>query len=111
MLNYLILSLLFQTKLTVKLYSADILGKISCLLTTFLYSLILGMKVSLSRIHSHSLSISLSLCAIAPNTAGVIAGSVIGVLLFLLLLALLLFCCCRARQRKKYEKEISYEIR
>ncbi|KAB5543152.1 hypothetical protein PHYPO_G00075930 [Pangasianodon hypophthalmus] len=46
-----------------------------------------------------------------PNTAGVIAGSVIGVLLFLLLLALLLFCCCRARQRKKYEKEISYEIR
>ncbi|KAM9456075.1 coxsackievirus and adenovirus receptor homolog [Clarias gariepinus] len=46
-----------------------------------------------------------------PNTAGVIAGSVIGVLLFLLLLALLLFCCCRARQKKKYEKEISYEIR
>ncbi|KAI5100143.1 coxsackievirus and adenovirus receptor-like precursor, partial [Silurus meridionalis] len=47
----------------------------------------------------------------SPNTAGVIAGSVIGVLLFLLLLALLLFCCCRARQKKKYEKEISYEIR
>ncbi|XP_053501564.1 coxsackievirus and adenovirus receptor homolog [Ictalurus furcatus] len=46
-----------------------------------------------------------------PNTAGVIAGSVIGVLLFLLLLALLLFCCCRSRQKKKYEKEISYEIR
>ncbi|XP_027014271.1 coxsackievirus and adenovirus receptor homolog [Tachysurus fulvidraco] len=46
-----------------------------------------------------------------PNTAGVIAGSVIGVLLFLILLALLLFCCCRARQKKKYEKEISYEIR
>ncbi|XP_062870671.1 coxsackievirus and adenovirus receptor homolog [Trichomycterus rosablanca] len=46
-----------------------------------------------------------------PNTAGVIAGSIIGVLLFLLLLALLLFCCFRNRQRKKYEKEISYEIR
>ncbi|KAK1800628.1 hypothetical protein P4O66_005829, partial [Electrophorus voltai] len=46
-----------------------------------------------------------------PNTAGIIAGSVIGVLLLLLLIALILFCCCRARHRKKYEKEISYEIR
>ncbi|XP_076876934.1 coxsackievirus and adenovirus receptor homolog [Brachyhypopomus gauderio] len=46
-----------------------------------------------------------------PNTAGIIAGTVIGVLLLLLLLALLLFCCCRARHKKKYEKEISYEIR
>ncbi|KAG9263234.1 coxsackievirus and adenovirus receptor homolog [Astyanax mexicanus] len=47
----------------------------------------------------------------SPNTAGVIAGSVICVLLILLLIALLLFCCCRAQHRKKYEKEISYEIR
>ncbi|XP_065114497.1 coxsackievirus and adenovirus receptor homolog [Paramisgurnus dabryanus] len=47
----------------------------------------------------------------APNTAGIIAGSVISVLLALLLLALLLFCCCRARNKKKYEKEIAYEIR
>ncbi|XP_066507757.1 coxsackievirus and adenovirus receptor homolog [Hoplias malabaricus] len=46
-----------------------------------------------------------------PNTAGIIAGSVICVLLIILLIALILFCCCRARQRKKYEKEISYEIR
>ncbi|KAL4608757.1 coxsackievirus and adenovirus receptor [Arapaima gigas] len=47
----------------------------------------------------------------SPNTAGVIAGAVIGVLLALLLIALILFCCCRARNKKKYEKEISYEIR
>ncbi|XP_051541864.1 coxsackievirus and adenovirus receptor homolog [Myxocyprinus asiaticus] len=47
----------------------------------------------------------------SPNTAGVIAGSVICVLLALILLALILFCCCRARQKKKYEKEIAYEIR
>ncbi|KAJ8266524.1 hypothetical protein GJAV_G00131440 [Gymnothorax javanicus] len=47
----------------------------------------------------------------APNTAGIIAGAVIGVLLALLLIALILFCCCRARNKKKYEKEISYEIR
>ncbi|KAA0704007.1 Coxsackievirus and adenovirus receptor -like protein [Triplophysa tibetana] len=47
----------------------------------------------------------------APNTAGIIAGAVISVLLALILLALILFCCCRARQKKRYEKEISYEIR
>ncbi|XP_062340956.1 coxsackievirus and adenovirus receptor homolog [Osmerus eperlanus] len=46
-----------------------------------------------------------------PNTAGIIAGAIIAVLLALILLAIILFCCCRARNRKKYEKEISYEIR
>ncbi|MBN3300130.1 CXAR protein, partial [Amia calva] len=46
-----------------------------------------------------------------PNTAGVIAGAIIGVLLALLLVAIILFCCCRARNKKKYEKETSYEIR
>ncbi|XP_058483847.1 coxsackievirus and adenovirus receptor homolog [Solea solea] len=46
-----------------------------------------------------------------PNTAGIIAGSIIGVLLFLLIIAIILFCCCRARNRKKYEKEICNEIR
>ncbi|KAI1903472.1 hypothetical protein AGOR_G00027550 [Albula goreensis] len=46
-----------------------------------------------------------------PNTAGIIAGAVIGVLLALILIAIILFCCCRARNKKKYEKEISYEIR
>ncbi|XP_064208395.1 coxsackievirus and adenovirus receptor homolog [Anguilla rostrata] len=46
-----------------------------------------------------------------PNTAGIIAGAVIGVLLALILIAIILFCCCRARNKKKYEKETSYEIR
>uniref|UniRef100_A0A671PVG3 Coxsackievirus and adenovirus receptor homolog n=1 Tax=Sinocyclocheilus anshuiensis TaxID=1608454 RepID=A0A671PVG3_9TELE len=45
-----------------------------------------------------------------PNNAGVIAAVVICILLFLILLALLLFCFCRARNKKKYEKEIAYEI-
>ncbi|XP_061073674.1 coxsackievirus and adenovirus receptor homolog isoform X2 [Conger conger] len=47
----------------------------------------------------------------SPNVAGIIAGAVIGVLLSLILIAIILFCCCRARNRKKYEKEIAYEIR
>ncbi|CAL8277852.1 unnamed protein product [Boreogadus saida] len=46
-----------------------------------------------------------------PNTAGIIAGAIIGVLLFLIILAVILVCCCRARQKKKYEKEICNEIR
>ncbi|KAM9384068.1 coxsackievirus and adenovirus receptor homolog [Pholidichthys leucotaenia] len=46
-----------------------------------------------------------------PNTAGIVAGSIIGVLLFLLIIALILFCFCRARHKKKYEKEICNEIR
>ncbi|XP_038129791.1 coxsackievirus and adenovirus receptor homolog [Cyprinodon tularosa] len=45
------------------------------------------------------------------NTAGIIAGSIIAVLLILILLAIILFCFCRARNRKKYEKEICNEIR
>ncbi|KAL2095260.1 hypothetical protein ACEWY4_009979 [Coilia grayii] len=46
-----------------------------------------------------------------PNTAGIIAAAVICVLLALIIIAIILFCCCRVRNRKKYEKEISYEIR
>jgi hypothetical protein len=52
-----------------------------------------------------------SVCGLAPNTAGIIAGAIIAVLLALIIIAIILFCCCRARNRKKYEKEISYEIR
>ncbi|XP_036392656.1 coxsackievirus and adenovirus receptor homolog [Megalops cyprinoides] len=47
----------------------------------------------------------------SPNMAGIIAGAVIGVLLALIFIAIILFCCCRARNKKKYEKEIAYEIR
>ncbi|XP_003457968.1 coxsackievirus and adenovirus receptor homolog [Oreochromis niloticus] len=46
-----------------------------------------------------------------PNTAGIVAGSIIAVLLILLIIAIILFCFCRARNRKKYEKEICNEIR
>ncbi|XP_053297073.1 coxsackievirus and adenovirus receptor homolog [Pleuronectes platessa] len=46
-----------------------------------------------------------------PNTAGIIAGAIIAVLLILIIIAIILFCCCRARNRKKYEKEICNEIR
>ncbi|XP_068126667.1 coxsackievirus and adenovirus receptor isoform X2 [Hyperolius riggenbachi] len=45
------------------------------------------------------------------NTAGIIAGAIIGTLLFLIILGLLIFCCCRKQQEKKYEKEIQHEIR
>lgn len=51
------------------------------------------------------------ICGLAPNTAGIIAGVIIAVLLALIIIAIILFCCCRAHHRKKYEKEISYEIR
>lgn len=47
----------------------------------------------------------------AANTAGIIAGSIIAVLLILLIIAIILFCCLRARNKKKYEKEICNEIR
>lgn len=52
-----------------------------------------------------------SLCRPVPNTAGIVAGSIIAVLLILLIIAIILFCFCRARNRKKYEKEICNEIR
>ncbi|XP_014839231.1 PREDICTED: coxsackievirus and adenovirus receptor homolog, partial [Poecilia mexicana] len=45
------------------------------------------------------------------NTGGIIAGSIIAVLLILLLLAIILYCFCRARKNKKYEKEICNEIK
>ncbi|XP_037761675.1 coxsackievirus and adenovirus receptor isoform X1 [Chelonia mydas] len=45
------------------------------------------------------------------NTAGTIAGAVIGTLLGLFLLAFLVFCCCKKRKEKKYEKEVHHDIR
>ncbi|XP_047463281.1 coxsackievirus and adenovirus receptor homolog [Mugil cephalus] len=45
------------------------------------------------------------------NTAGIIAASIITVLLILIIIAIILFCCFRARNKKKYEKEICNEIR
>lgn len=48
---------------------------------------------------------------LAVNKAGVIAGAVIGALLLLLLLLFLIWllvCCCRKR---RYEKEVTNEIR
>ncbi|XP_018430346.1 PREDICTED: coxsackievirus and adenovirus receptor [Nanorana parkeri] len=45
------------------------------------------------------------------NTAGIIAGAIIGTLLFLIILGILIFCCCRKQKEKKYEKEIQHEIR
>ncbi|XP_063059339.1 coxsackievirus and adenovirus receptor homolog [Engraulis encrasicolus] len=55
---------------------------------------------------------AIELSIIPPrNMGGIIAASIICVLLALIIIAIILFCCCRARNRKKYEKEISYEIR
>ncbi|KAM3933995.1 coxsackievirus and adenovirus receptor isoform 2-T2 [Leptodactylus fuscus] len=45
------------------------------------------------------------------NTAGIIAGAIIGTLLFILVLGILIFFCCRKQKEKKYEKEIQHEIR
>ncbi|XP_075710619.1 coxsackievirus and adenovirus receptor isoform X2 [Rhinoderma darwinii] len=45
------------------------------------------------------------------NTAGIIAGAIIGTLLFLIVLGILLFFCCRKQKEKKYEKEIQHEIK
>ncbi|KAM9319460.1 coxsackievirus and adenovirus receptor [Gastrophryne carolinensis] len=45
------------------------------------------------------------------NTAGIIAGAIIGTLLFIIVLGVLVFCCCRKQKEKKYEKEIQHEIR
>ncbi|XP_071994678.1 coxsackievirus and adenovirus receptor isoform X1 [Engystomops pustulosus] len=45
------------------------------------------------------------------NTAGIVAGAIIGTLLFLLVLGVLIFFCCRKQKEKKYEKEIQHEIR
>ncbi|XP_041088790.1 coxsackievirus and adenovirus receptor homolog [Polyodon spathula] len=55
---------------------------------------------------------TLSMSVVPPsNTAGTIAGGVVGVLLVLLLLAVVLYCCYKNRNEKKYEKETSHEIR
>ncbi|KAG2456481.1 CXAR protein, partial [Polypterus senegalus] len=48
---------------------------------------------------------------LAKNTSGVIAGAIIGTLLALLALAIILICWYRTRNKKKYEKEISHEIK
>uniref|UniRef100_A0A8D0H5R0 CXADR Ig-like cell adhesion molecule n=1 Tax=Sphenodon punctatus TaxID=8508 RepID=A0A8D0H5R0_SPHPU len=45
------------------------------------------------------------------NTAGIIAGAIIGTLLGLICLAFLVFCCCKKRREKKYEKEVHHDIR
>ncbi|XP_027699373.1 coxsackievirus and adenovirus receptor isoform X1 [Vombatus ursinus] len=45
------------------------------------------------------------------NTAGTIAGAVIGTLCALLLLGLLIFCCCKKHKEEKYEKEVHHDIR
>lgn len=53
----------------------------------------------------------LSLCHPAPNTPGIIAAAIISVLLLIIIIAIILLCWFRARNRKKYEKEICNEIR
>ncbi|XP_053932494.1 coxsackievirus and adenovirus receptor isoform X4 [Cuculus canorus] len=45
------------------------------------------------------------------NTAGIIAGAIIGTLLGLSVLAFLVFCCCKKHRDKKYEKEVHHDIR
>ncbi|XP_072470837.1 coxsackievirus and adenovirus receptor [Notamacropus eugenii] len=45
------------------------------------------------------------------NTAGTIAGAVIGTLCALLLVGLLIFCCCKKHKEEKYEKEVHHDIR
>ncbi|KAM6140098.1 coxsackievirus and adenovirus receptor [Pterocles gutturalis] len=45
------------------------------------------------------------------NTAGIIAGAIIGTLLGLSILAFLIFCCCKKHKDKKYEKEVHHDIR
>ncbi|KFO92570.1 Coxsackievirus and adenovirus receptor, partial [Buceros rhinoceros silvestris] len=45
------------------------------------------------------------------NTAGIIAGAIIGTLLGLSVLAFLIFCCCKKHREKKYEKEVHHDIR
>ncbi|XP_074069929.1 coxsackievirus and adenovirus receptor [Macrotis lagotis] len=45
------------------------------------------------------------------NTAGTIAGAIIGTLCALLLLGLLIFCCCKKHKEEKYEKEVHHDIR
>ncbi|RVE63465.1 hypothetical protein OJAV_G00136550 [Oryzias javanicus] len=50
---------------------------------------------------------------VAPpqNTAGIAAAVIISILLILIIIAIILFCLWRARNKKKYEKEICNEIR
>ncbi|KAM9035590.1 coxsackievirus and adenovirus receptor [Sarcophilus harrisii] len=54
----------------------------------------------------------LTVTVIPPsNTAGTIAGAIVGTLCGLLLLGLLIFCCCKKRKEEKYEKEVHHDIR
>lgn len=69
---------------------------------TYLY---FSDKLSLMLKHYCNLSI------LAINTAGVIAGAILGTLLGLALLAFLVICCCKKHREKKYEKEVHHEIR
>ncbi|NWU92681.1 CXAR protein, partial [Upupa epops] len=45
------------------------------------------------------------------NTAGVIAGAIIGTLLGLSVLSFLIACFCKKQREKKYEKEVHHDIR
>ncbi|NXV74714.1 CXAR protein, partial [Atlantisia rogersi] len=45
------------------------------------------------------------------NTAGIIAGAIIGTLLGLSVLGFLVICFCKKQREKKYEKEVHHDIR
>ncbi|NXC43019.1 CXAR protein, partial [Penelope pileata] len=66
--------------------------------------------ISSNRVGTDECSIELN---VTPpiNTAGIIAGAIVGTLLGLSLLAFLVFCCCKKHREKKYEKEVHHEIR
>ncbi|NXH14539.1 CXAR protein, partial [Bucco capensis] len=66
--------------------------------------------VSSNRVGTDECSVELN---VTPpiNTAGVIAGAIIGTLMGLSVLAFLVFCCCKKHREKKYEKEVHHEIR
>lgn len=82
--------------ITVKNASVDASGSYRC--------------VASNRVGSDECTLQLNVTP-PPNTTGIVAGSIIAVLLILLIIAIILFCFCRARHRKKYEKEICNEIR
>lgn len=82
--------------ITVKNASVDASGSYRCVVS--------------NRVGSDECALQLNVTP-PPNTTGIVAGSIIAVLLILLIIAIILFCFCRARHRKKYEKEICNEIR
>ncbi|KAM6097253.1 coxsackievirus and adenovirus receptor isoform 2-T2 [Chlamydotis macqueenii] len=66
--------------------------------------------VASNRIGTDECSIELN---VTPpiNTAGIIAGAIIGTVLGLSVLAVLIFCYCKKQKEKKYEKEVHHDIR